>query len=206
MTARYFALPVIKPGLSDVLGRLGYNPKKTELDDRTLGLVEGGISYSMPYNKPVGLSVDCLVAGKGPESVTLDCGIVFRSKRLALIMKNCVSATVLACTIGSALTGEIVRLTEEGEISRAVILDAAASESVEAFAQYINSVLAREKVLRNLKPVMRFSPGYGDLKTDIQPEILKLLGAEKIGLTCSPENFILKPEKSITAIIGWESK
>jgi cobalamin-dependent methionine synthase I len=53
---------------------------------------------------------------------------------------------------------------------------------------------------------MRDSPGYGDLGTDIQPDILRLLDAGKIGIACQPESFILIPEKSITAIIGWERK
>ncbi len=206
MIRRNFSLPFIKPGIGDVFGRLGYNPKKSKLDDRTLNLVKYEIDRALRLMKPAGISIDCAVSENVNETVMLDCGLGFHSRKLSLIMKNSLSATLMVCTVGPELAGEIAGLSSKGEMSSAVVLDAVASESVEAFAGYITDILAREKILMNLKPAMRFSPGYGDLKTDIQPLILKLLEADKIGVTCRQDSFILIPEKSITAIIGWDKK
>ncbi len=204
MTTRYFTLSTIKPSLKNILGRLGYNKKKTRLDERSLELIKSELDNSLQFIKPEGLSRDCSVFLPDQETVNAG-GIVFHSKKLALIMKNSSSATIFACTIGSKITDEIAGLSEKGEMSRAVILDSIASESVEALAEYINGLLAREKVLLSLWPSKRFSPGYGDLKTNSQPTILRLLEAKRIGLSCSRDSFTLVPEKSITAIIGWNS-
>jgi hypothetical protein len=88
-------------------------------------------------------------------------------------------------------------------MTRAVILDAVASEAVETFADHVNEILAREHSLSGLKPTMRFSPGYGDLRTDIHTKLLPLLESERIGIRSHPQNFILYPEKTISAVIGW---
>src|SRR5208283_5441532 len=193
MTGRYFTFPFINSDLRDILGRLGYNPKKTELDGVTLELIEKEIAASSQFIKTAGLSVDCSIADCTLENVRLDCGIDFHSRKLASIMKNSSTATLIVCTLGGAITGEISRLETGGELSRAVILDAVASESVEAFAEYITEVLTREKTFRDQRPTIRYSPGYGDLKTDIQPEMLKVLEADKIGVISMPDSFILVP-------------
>ena len=52
---------------------------------------------------------------------------------------------------------------------------------------------------------MRYSPGYGDWDLTVQAELLRLVGAEAISVTCT-ETSILQPRKSVTAVIGWERK
>ena len=49
---------------------------------------------------------------------------------------------------------------------------------------------------------VRFSPGYGDLPMNIQPDLLELTNARRdLGLTVG-SNYMLSPIKSVTAIAG----
>ncbi len=203
MPLRKFSLPSIIPPVENVLGRLGYNRKKSSLDENTLSLVKTVIENSIPLIKPSGNVLDCPVKGRDNTSVTLDCGIAFHSVKLSSIMKNAGKASLILCTIGPDLTIETARLTKEGEMTRAVILDAVGSEAVESFADYITGVLKRENMLFNLKNTMRFSPGYGDLNTDVHPAMLRLLDAGSLGVSFHEESFVLVPEKTVTAVIGW---
>jgi cobalamin-dependent methionine synthase I len=63
---------------------------------------------------------------------------------------------------------------------------------------YFNIQLRREG--KKLLP-RRFSAGYADLKLENQKSIYDLLEMQKIGVAIS-SNFILRPEKSVTAITG----
>lgn len=200
---RPFILPVILPPFENVLGRLGYNPKKTSLDEKTEQEIRDALKFSGSFIHPKAHAMELPVVKCDAGSVTLEEGLVFHSAKLAQVLAKARQATVLACTIGQELKEETDRLTAAGEMTRAVILDAIASEAVEAFADHINEILAREHSLRGLKPAMRFSPGYGDLRTDIHAQLLPLLRSEEIGIRFHPENFILYPEKSISAVIGW---
>jgi hypothetical protein len=50
---------------------------------------------------------------------------------------------------------------------------------------------------------MRYSPGYGDLGTEVHSFMLPLLDAGGIGVSYHPDSFILVPEKTISAFTGW---
>jgi hypothetical protein len=87
-------------------------------------------------------------------------------------------------------------------VTRAVVLDAAASEIVDAaldwIMAYCNQGLRREgKMLMNT----RYSAGYGDLALDSQRAFYRLLGLERLGVSMT-DTCILVPEKSVTAVTG----
>ena len=91
-------------------------------------------------------------------------------------------------------------------LTKAVILDACATAYVEAVCDNVESQVKALATQSNLHTTFRFSPGYGDLAIDIQNELLRILNASiTIGLTATPEHILL-PLKSVTAIIGFETK
>jgi len=63
---------------------------------------------------------------------------------------------------------------------------------------YYNNQLRRES--KKLLP-RRFSAGYADFKLENQKTIYRELEMQKIGVAIN-SNFILLPEKSVTAITG----
>ncbi|NLE25104.1 MAG: hypothetical protein GX625_07145 [Clostridiaceae bacterium] len=96
----------------------------------------------------------------------------------------------------------IVKKQEEGKMSEAVVVDAAASEITDSALDFVMTM-----VEQNLRPKgkvltkMRFSPGYGDFDILQQKEFYRLLNAQDLGIILN-EACLLIPEKSVFAIAG----
>lgn len=203
MNIRKFSLPIITPPFKQVLGRLGYNYKKAKVDQDILDNIKHIIQETQDLIHPVGVSLDVSILEKTEVSITLDHNIILPSQKIAKLLANCTKATLLACTIGDELGAMSKTLMHQEQLTNSVIYDAIASEAVEAMADYITGVLVNEMTLMRFKPTMRYSPGYGDLPTSMHKSILPLLQSNDIGISYDPQSYILSPEKSITAIIGW---
>lgn len=108
----------------------------------------------------------------------------------------------MAATSGSAIMQVIASDIAGANITRGVVLDATASEVVDAalswITAYFNQVLLRQGRVVTRK---RFSAGYGDLALATQRELYRLLQLERIGVELT-ESCILIPEKSVSAIAG----
>ncbi|MGO2384869.1 MAG: methionine synthase [Pseudolactococcus laudensis] len=125
--------------------------------------------------------------------------LVLQSKQLYSHLKHAKQVVLLAATLGIEVERQ-VRLYELSEMTKAFVLDAACVDYIEKIcdlaevdidSQFTDSVLNR-----------RFSPGYGDLSLEVQPQFLKTLGADRqLGLTLT-DNYLMIPRKSVTAILG----
>ena len=119
-----------------------------------------------------------------------------KSKNLYNNLKGCSFAVILAVTAGIGVDRLLGRL-ELLSKSKCFITDAISSAAIESFCDYANQTIDEKY---ETKP--RFSPGYGDLPLEIQPDILNFLSADKtLGITLN-ESLLMTPVKSITAIIG----
>jgi cobalamin-dependent methionine synthase I len=72
-------------------------------------------------------------------------------------------------------------------------------------ADRVDAIVQTEIQRAGYERTMRYSPGYGDWDLTVQAELLRLVGADVIGVSCT-ETSILQPRKSVTAVIGWERK
>jgi len=126
----------------------------------------------------------------------------FRSKNLALNLKESESAILFAATVGV----EIDRLIAKyGRISpsKALMFQAIGAERIEALCDAFCADISKEC---NVGTMPRFSPGYGDLPLDTQKDIFAVLFPEKqIGLTLT-DSMLMLPSKSVTAIVGLTNK
>lgn len=123
------------------------------------------------------------------------------SVSLAKHLVGCSKAVLFCATLGAGVDRLISRYAVTN-MSFTVILDAAASALLEAYCDKWQEDFEREQlvVLRESFG-LRFSPGYGDWNIDVQPSILSLLDAKRIGI-CLTNGGMLAPTKSITAIAG----
>ena len=114
-------------------------------------------------------------------------------------LQKSILISVFASSLGIGIDDEIKNLSKLNKILDATLLDAWASESLEAVNTWFDSVLRS----RSGKATMRFSPGYGDMEITRNYEILqRWLPNDKI---CADEKTgILKPRKSTICLIGWE--
>ncbi len=122
------------------------------------------------------------------------------SRALKRHLEGCNAAYLFAATLGAGVDRLMQRYSRT-DMPAAVVLQACAAALLESCCD-----AAQEEIAAglpdgfSLRP--RFSPGYGDLNLDCQPDILRILdAAKKIGLSCTETN-MLTPTKSITAIMG----
>ena len=113
---------------------------------------------------------------------------------LCRLFAGCTEGFALLATLGMDLDLKIRRLMITNP-ALSVAVGACGSAYIDA---YINDVLARETDLF-LTP--RFSPGYGDAPLSAQPDLLRFLGAPKLGVHLT-QGFLMVPEKSVSALMG----
>lgn len=137
----------------------------------------------------------CVPVSYSEKGITLG-GIYTESRDLRNALKGAGEALIFAVTLGLSVDRYLLRLSKTS-IGEMFLADAIASAYAEAAADRAEELFLVEKGKR-----VRFSPGYGDLSLDIQPRVLSVLQAEKnLGITLT-DSLLMKPQKSITAIIG----
>ena len=127
--------------------------------------------------------------------------IVLEGSDIAAHLDGARSCAIMTATCGLANERELQRLANSGGVD-ALLFDAAGSALAEAAADACNAQIVEEAHALGLHANWRYGPGYGDLPLDVQPAIIRVLGADKYaGLTATDAN-LLVPAKSITAIVG----
>ena len=108
---------------------------------------------------------------------------------------------LLAATLGAGVERSI-RLYEQTDMARAVIMDAACTDAVEKVCDAACAEIAALPELDGLFLTDRCSPGDGDRPLSVQPELLRILDTRRrIGLSCT-DRYLLTPRKSVTALVG----
>lgn len=196
-------IPVSLP-MKEVLARLQFKRGITLVDKNIESLLEelGRESLSLIEPKAVYETFCLLILTKDTLLVGTDLKV--KSATLVQHLDSYGSCTLMACTIGEHLGNRTRVYEEKGDLLRATILDAYGSELADAVADHVNKIIRWEADRKTASLTMRYSPGYGDFPLSTQPLILKMLEADRIGLSADAHH-ILHPEKSITAVIGMKA-
>jgi len=136
------------------------------------------------------------------DGIAIDAGC-FRtgSKNLAGNLKGCEELLLFAATLGSRVD---ILLHKYGrlQVSKAVVMQAAAASMLETYCDQINDELAERYSQQGKYLRPRFSPGYGDFSLACQVPIAAALELTKrIGITLT-DSLLMAPSKSVTAVIG----
>lgn len=141
-----------------------------------------------------------------PPEIKLSANTKFISYHLAGLLRDCREVLLMAATAGNKIIKAIQKDSMGANVMRAVVLDAVASEmtdsSLDWLMKYFNKKLAKENKELTRR---RFSAGYGGLLLKNQKTFFELLKLKKIGVNIN-RNYILIPEKSVTAVAGVKSK
>lgn len=185
-----------------ILSRLGYDKNRTALLDDTMCEVErlikdteNTLSIAAAYR------IIDITHINSPQIIFED-GTTLFGKKLSELLKNSQQALIMGATGGAKIMELISRLQEEGKLSEAVVIDAAASEITDSALDLVMAMV--EQYLRpkgKFLTKMRFSPGYGDFDILQQKEFYRLLKAQELGIMLN-EACLLIPEKSVFAIAG----
>ena len=132
-----------------------------------------------------------------PENDVCDIGFgPIKSNLMYKNLKNSKSAFVFAVTLGHGVDRLLKKLSVTSVYEHYVV-DALASSYAEKACEVVQNIIKGD-----LDNYNRFSPGYGDLPLEIQPEVLNLIGAGKYLNIAIGKNLLMSPTKSITAIMG----
>lgn len=187
-----------------ILKRLGHHRHKTKVPERRMNEIMALINQGAAACEPRGAWLELAVTGNDGFKVEFMDKAVIESGSLAKLLKNSGRAVFMATSVGPRIVALAAAACERGDAGSAAIFDAVggemADQAMDWMVDYLKTVFSR----RGLRPgKTRFSPGYGDLTINNQALFFRLLGLGRIGLSLTPA-MMLKPEKSVTAIVGLE--
>ncbi len=129
-----------------------------------------------------------------------ECNLHLPGESIKSHLEGCNRCVLLAATLGIE-ADNLIRVAEIDSMTRAVMLDACATELIEVLCDHSEDEI-KASLSDDLHLTSRFSPGYGDLPITLQYRISKILDTpRKIGLTVTEQSLML-PRKSVTAILG----
>jgi hypothetical protein len=172
-------------------------------DPRLQEELEKAVSLAYQLIEGKGLYRTFSIEEKDEESVrVLGFEEPIKSLSLAKVLKRSAYVSVLAATIGPRLDQRVEGLTQQ-EPTLAFLLDRVGGWMADYMAWKIDERIEAEAKRAGFGRTMRYSPGYGDFSLSCQPLLLQKVGGSRIGLNLT-EGFLLVPQKSVTALIGWE--
>ena len=186
----------------EIFRYLGY--KNNQEDDRIKALAESCLEELEEMVKPQSLVLEYpLTLG---ENNRID-GVCFQteSKNLWKNLKDCEKIAVFAATLGTG-ADSLIQKYSRLLMSRAVVIQAAATAMLEDYCDSICQGLKEEYEKNSLYLRPRFSPGYGDFPLENQKNLLDALEAGKrIGIKLT-DSLLMTPSKSVTAVMGISSR
>ena len=182
----------------NVLQYLGY--KNHQADNKTLDYIRELKTELQLSLKPKYVYGEwkCRVDSEGTVEIE---NIMLKSRSLALHIKDCELAVLLAVTLGTE-ADTIIRRYCVVDAAKAAVAQAVCTAMIESFCDSLECRISSEVNGRGIYLKPRFSPGYGDFDIIHQKDILYLLEQKKrTGITLT-DKYMMIPEKSVTALIG----
>jgi len=185
-----------------IYNRLGHNRYLTKMSDAQREKVEAAIAQGVSLCQLRAVWGRFEISNWTAERVEFGDGNVFESRQLAALLKESKSLVIFVVTAGADIVTAASDLAGQGDGVGALAYDAAGSEMVDAAAAWVQQYLNQQfKRGNEILTKRRFSPGYGDLELKNQALLFKLLDIEKLGVKLT-EDFLMTPEKTVTAIAG----
>jgi hypothetical protein len=203
---QFFDRITIPAPLRDIYRRLGHKKGVTHLEARQRDELDAWIRDAGLLMHLKGVFRRFPVVERDVSKTLLPEDVVFESRDLASFLDGCNEIALIAATTGEDIIGEIQKAAAGHQLTRGVVFDAVASETVDAALNWITAYLRQVLRRENKAPRRgRFSAGYGDFTLQNQKRIFELLELQRLGVRIN-ESFILIPEKSVTAVVGIRSK
>lgn len=135
------------------------------------------------------------------DGIIKQCTVPLSGHSIHELLETSSRCILVAATLGIWMDQRI-RKAQLQDMGKAVLYDAYANAAIEQVMDDWQKELAQALHAKDWYITDRFSAGYGDLPLQIQPIFLQELQAQKtIGLQVG-SSLLMKPEKSVTAILG----
>jgi hypothetical protein len=127
--------------------------------------------------------------------------IIFKSEVIVRLLEQCKHVAIFVVTIGKYLEETAWKLSRDGLILQATVLDAVGSDAVEKAAVSVHGRIEEMARSEGLVTSRRFSPGYCDWNIGQQRMLFHALTGRTSGVRLTAECLMI-PQKSISGIIG----
>ncbi|HHS12363.1 MAG TPA: hypothetical protein ENN03_01190 [bacterium] len=187
-----------------VIRRIGYPRSDHSVPENVKAILDAELSRAPDLMKGR-CAYRIFAAVFNQEGVFLkEAGWTVRSLQVRRMLEGSEYAAVFMVTIGPDLEREVARLMQQGEMTRAWILDAVGSETVDEAANRVHhQIIQKEADTQGYTITPRFSPGYGDWPLSCQKEMLRVSGGRHAGIRVT-DSFLMRPRKSVSALLGWK--
>ncbi len=190
------------PPADKIYSRLGFRKSTTTLSAANRQETDRHIDEAASLIHLQGAFARLPIIQNDGQGVRLGDALYFPSEKLAQFLHDCREAVLMGATAGAEVLAAIREKTLEGDMTAAVVYDATASEMTDAALEWITDYLGRQIRRENRQMLRRrFSAGYADFALQHQKEIYEAIQLNKIGVSLT-SGFMLKPEKSVTAVGG----
>lgn len=202
MKREFFLSADFAAPLDSIYRRLGYRQGVTRITQSQNKEIQLYIRNALSIIKVRVAVLRSRITRKSETAVSLEEGLVFKSRGIAKLLSGSQEALIMGATCGKPIVHNIELSMKRGEFFKAVVFDAAASEMADkaldwTMGLYRQRFISSELVLTR----RRFSAGYGDFTLDNQRVIFKALKMKRLGVSINKSD-ILVPEKSVTAVAG----
>lgn len=186
----------------EIYKRLGFIKGVTEISSSQKEEIEGFIQDALSLIHVKGAGLRMPVQEIKGARIILAGDVTFESNQLAALLRNCREIVLMGATAGNDIMKAIEEDAAGRNVTRGIVFDATASETVDASLDWIMGYFNRT-LLRDNRQLLkkRYSAGYGDLLLETQNTIYRLLQLDRIGIRIT-DSCMLIPEKSVTAITG----
>lgn len=127
--------------------------------------------------------------------------IIFKSQVVVQLLEQCQQVAIFLVTIDKYLEETAWKLSRDGLILQATVLDAVGSSAVEKAADSVQDKIREIAETEGLVTSRRFSPGYCDWNIGQQRMLFHALTGHTLGVRLTGECLMI-PQKSISGIVG----
>ena len=128
--------------------------------------------------------------------------LFLKSSDFARYAEKAEKIVLFAATIGVGID-RLIASSSVSSLAEAQMYQAIGAQQIESLCDLYCAELKEEYSLKGYHVRPRYSPGFGNLKLDVQSDIFRILDCSKIGLSLT-ESLIMRPSKSVTAFVAVE--
>jgi len=185
-----------------VYRRLGYRKGLTKIKPEMQEEIQEAMDQAAAFIELKGSAAVFPIVSLSGEKIAIGSGLLLRSIGVAEMLKGSSEVLFMGATAGTRIMEGIKHETASGNLTRAVVLDAVASEMADKALDWIAGHMRRD-LRRHGKELSarRFSAGYGDFALENQKFMYETLKLWEIGVQIT-DSCVLIPEKSVTALAG----
>lgn len=182
-----------------VCRRLGYGESRPSA--AMYSLIEQEIARAREHIAPVFTYDMYAIEGVAGFKVRLGGHLVFASKIISYVLSGCRWAAVYVATAGDGFDEEVTRLSQQGDVVNATILDIVGTEVISQVITQVRSVARGIALRRHCQATIQFPPGYCDWDIRQQEVVFQLVDAASVGVRLT-ESCMMVPRKSVSGVIG----